>query len=103
MATPHPDKFKPIPVRPLGTRGGNQVWLELEDDPKFSPSGLLHLPPHGETYGDDGKRAPVFAVVVAIGPGRILSKIDTVGTTPEFAASIYVDGTETARFDGEVW
>lgn len=63
------EKFSPLPIRVLN----DLVWLEPEDPETMSFSGRLVLPPRGEAFGDDGKRPPIFARVVAVGPGRRLS------------------------------
>lgn len=57
---------------PVNFRALNDiVWLEPELPPDRTASGLYIVPAAG--YGDDGKKAPLFARVVAVGPGRRLS------------------------------
>ena len=89
------DLYQQLPIRVLN----DLVWLEPEKPEEMSFSGLLVLPPHGETFGDDGKRPPIFARVVALGPGRKLPNGNRVPSNLKIGDRVLVGAYEGTQLE----
>jgi chaperonin GroES len=87
-----PERFTPIPIRPIH----NIVWLEHEDPPLRSPAGLWLPPPE-----DSATRPPVVARVVAVGPGRVLPSGDRVTPDVTVGQRVLVGAYEGVRTEFE--